>query len=520
MEERKILKDCEYKSYDWANKPVIAESLFREYDLRNPIQTMTDGDKTTPASVNIDGYRVLGQAYGTYVQQKLKQNKIVVANDYRSYSRGLAYAFITGMLASGVDVIDIGTQLTPVLYFAQYHFDLLGGVIITASHNDNGWAGLKIAKGLSQTFEPDDIIEYKKMVYAGKFLSGQGNYARVYDFKDVYLKDIEEKVKPWLGKKKLKIVVSGGNGGGGLYLEELLTKLDFEVVPIYNKLDWDFPNFNPNPEHLKFLELLGEEVRKVGADFGIGTDGDGDRLGLVDENGKEIFADRAGLFIARYLVENTPEPKQKIIVDVKSTGASTLDPVLQKHKTEVIFWKTGHSYIKAATQKHNALAGFERSGHFFLRGKYGRGYDDGTLSAAWIAIILSNSDKPLSVMVADQPNSYQSPTLSPAVKDDKEKYEIVDKVTAYFKNLQEKGEKFAGLAIEDLITVNGVRFVFEDGAWGLIRASSNLPTLVITCESFNTKREMYNIMEAIQDHLKQYDIGKYDQEMPPYEKEK
>ena len=519
MVDKKILKECKYKSYDWANKPVITESLFREYDLRNPIKPMLKGGKEVPASINAEGFRVLGQSYGTYVQRKLKQEKIVVASDYRSYSRGLTYAFSTGVLASGIDVVDIGTKLTPVLYFAQYSLDLPGGAMITASHNDNGWAGLKVAKGLSKTFGPEDVIEYKDIVYSEKYSEGQGTYARKHGFKEDYIKDIVDSLKPALGKKKLKIVISGGNGGGSIFLAEALNALGFNIIPINNELDWEFPHFNPNPEHLEFMRSLGKKVKEEGADLGLSVDGDGDRLGVVNEKGEEVFSDRIGLFVARYLCQDADKKEQKIIIDVKSTGAYKQDKVLQDSQAEIIFCKTGHSYVKAATQEHDALAGFEKSGHFFLRDKYGRGYDDGILSTAWVATILSRSDKTLSEELAQQPKSYQSPTLEPSVNDDKEKYETADKVIAHFENLQKKKEKFAGLKIEELITVNGIRFMLEGGAWGLVRASSNQPNLVITCESFNTKREMYDIMEAIQEHLKQYNIGEYDQEMPPYEEE-
>ncbi|MBU1178704.1 phosphomannomutase/phosphoglucomutase [Patescibacteria group bacterium] len=517
---KNILLKSKYKSSDWANRPVIAKSLFREYDLRNPIKPMLKGGKEVPASINAEGFRVLGQAYGTYAQKKLEQKKIVVANDYRSYSRGLTYAFITGVLATGIDVVDIGTQLTPVLYFAQYHLDLPGGAMITASHNDNGWSGLKIAKGLSQTFGPDDIIEYKDLVYGEKFATGAGNYQREDGLRDDYIKDIVDKLKPTLGNRKLKIVISGGNGGGGIFLEKVLTDLGFTIIPVNNDPDWDFPHFNPNPEHLEFLRSLGKKVKAEQADLGLSIDGDGDRLGVVNNKGEEVFSDRIGLFIARYLVEDTQRAKQNIIIDVKSTGAYQQDSILKKQQTNVIFCKTGHSYVKTATQENDALAGFEKSGHFFLRDKYGRGYDDGVLSAAWVATILSHSDKSLADLLAEQPKSYQSPTLEPAVNNDKEKYEIVDQVIKYFQGLQKDKKKFAGLAITELITVNGIRFMLEGGAWGLVRASSNQPNLVITCESFNTRREMYDIMEATQEHLASYNIGEYDQEMPPYEDKK
>lgn len=520
MKKKRILKECRHKSYDWASKPVILDSMFREYDLRNPISDVEKGGKPVLAGVNADGFRALGQAYGTYAQKVLKQEKIVVANDYRYYARGMAYAFITGALSTGVDVIDIGTQITPALYFAQYHFDLAGAAMITSSHNDNGWSGIKLAKGLSQTFEPEDIMAYKKLVYSEDYLEGQGSYERAYGFKDTYVADLYKTVKGSMGKRKLKIVISGGNGGGGTYLEELFSKLGFDVVPVMNELDWDFPNGNPNPEHIAFLNGMKDKVREEKADFGVGVDGDGDRIGVVNEKGEEVFADRVGLMIARYLLEDSKEKGRNFVIDVKATGAYAIDPILKKYDTGVIFVKTGHSYVKAGTQQHDSLAGFEKSGHFFLRGKYGRGYDDSLISAAWVAMLLSGSKKALSELIDEQPKSYQSLTLEPSVTDDVVKYEIMEKILKHFQDLHKKGEKFAGLGIEELITVNGVRFILEGGAWGLVRASSNQPNMVITAESFRTRREMYDIIEAIQEVLAGYDdIGEYDQAMPPYEGE-
>jgi len=519
MKKEKILTKAEFKSYDWANSPVIAENLFREYDLRNATKPLKKGGKDIEAGINVDGYRILGQAYGTYVQNKLKQKKIVVSNDYRSYSRGLTFAFITGVMSTGVEVIDIGVTLSPILYFAQHHFNLPGAAVVTASHNDNGWTGLKLANGLSKTFEPEDILEYKKLVYSGNFLKGKGSYERFEGIKEIYLNDIIKKYKSHIGKRKLKIVVSTANGGAGEFLPELIEKLGFEVIKINCDLDWDFPKFNPNPENVKFLEELGRSVKENKADLGVAADGDGDRFGVVDEKGKEIFSDRAGLFIARYLSEKVPN--KAVVIDVKSTGAYALDPILKKNNNKVVFSKTGHSYVKAKTRELDALAGFEKSGHFFLRHKFGYGYDDGCISAAIFCAILSNHEEPLSELIKQQPESFQSPTMEPVVANDKIKYEIVDKVTKELLEMKKKGEKFAGQNIKEIITINGSRVILEDGSWGLVRASSNLPVLVVVVESFSTKKLLYDIFDEIQKHLEKYGIKEenYDQLLPPYKGE-
>jgi phosphomannomutase/phosphoglucomutase len=512
----KANKDAEFKSYEWINTPVIGENMFREYDLRNPMIPMQKGAKEVNAGVNTEGMFVLGKAYGTYVQKVLKEKKIAVSCDYREYSKGNAYAFMMGVISTGVDVLDIGVTLTPIMYFSQYYFNLKGGAMVTSSHNDNGWTGLKLAKGLSQTFEPEDIQEYKKLVYSGQFLEGKGKYEKFEGIKEFYYSHIKETVKKHIGKRKLKVVVSGANGGGSLFLSEIIEQLGFKVLKFECELDWNFPKFNPNPENLKFINAIGEFVRKNKADLGVAIDGDGDRFGAVDENGEFIFADRAALFIARYLVQQS-QPEQKIVIDVKSTGAFSRDTVLNERKTRIVFAKTGHSYVKAKSREIDALSGFEKSGHFFFRKEFGKGYDDGCMSAAWFTAIMSNQKKTLSQAIQEQPKSYQSPTMEPSTTNDKVKYEIVDQVTKKFQKMKEKKELFAGKKIKELITINGVRVILENDSWGLIRASSNQPVLVMTAESFSSRREMYDIVEAIQKILSQFkDVGEYDQTLPPY----
>ena len=517
--KEKVLKNSEFKSYEWADKPVVLESMFREYDLRNTIVPIEKHGKVVDPGVNIEGYRALGQAYGKYVQEKMGQKKVVVSCDYRSYSKGMAFAFMMGIMSTGVDVVDIGVTLSPILYFAQHHFNLEGGAMITASHNDNGWTGVKLANGISKTFEPEHILEYKKMVYSGDFPEGKGGYERFYGIKDIYLKDILDKYKDLLGERKLKVVVSTGNGGAGEFLPEVIREFGFEVIEVHCEMDWDFPLCDPNPENVNFLTDMGKAVLENKADLGVAADGDGDRFGLVDENGKMVSADRAGLFIARYLSEKVQD--RNVVIDVKSTGAYMIDPVLKKNKINVEFTKTGHSYVKAASRKLDALAGFEKSGHFFLRDKFGYGYDDACLSCAMFCSILTNYDKPISELIKEQPHSFQTPTMEPAVDDDSVKYEIVGRLTKHFEEMAKSTEKFAGRDIKEIITVNGVRVVLDDGSWGLIRASSNNPHLVIVCESFSTKKLMYDIFGEINGHLEKEGITKdhYDQLLPPYDGE-
>jgi phosphomannomutase/phosphoglucomutase len=511
-----ILKQAKYKSIEWMNCPVIAESLFREYDLRNPMKPLMKGNSEVPASVNENGFRVLGQAFGTYVQQKMNQKKVIVCNDYRYYSRSMAYAFITGLMSTGIHVVDIGTALTPVLYFSQYHLKNEAAAMITASHNDNGWTGLKLANGYTKTFEPEHILEFKKIVYSGEFISGNGSYEVYEGIKDAFVNDITSRCNKYKGSRKLKVAVACGNGGPSEFLPDIIEKLGFDVIKVHCDLDWDFPYFNPNPENLEFLRDLGKQVKENNCDLGIAADGDGDRFGVVDETGHEIFSDRAGLFIARFIASKNPN--RKMVIDVKSTGAFALDSVLKENNIDVRFTKTGHSYVKASSRNLDAIAGFEKSGHFFLRGDFGYGYDDACLSAATFCSILSTTDKKVSELLSEQPKSFQSPTMEPHVANDTIKYEISDAITSEFLDMKKNDKTFAGQKIKDIITVNGARVILEDGSWGLVRASSNQPVLAVVIESFSSKKVMYDIFDEIQSHLSKHNVKveDYDQTLPPY----
>ena len=257
-------------------------------------------------------------------------------------------------------------------------------------------------------------------------------------------------------------------------------------------------------------------VREAGADLGVGVDGDGDRLGIVDDRGEEVFSDKVGLLLARHLISKVrgEKEKPKFVIDVKSTYL--FEKMVKPLGAEVIWEKTGHSYIKAAVRNNGATAGFERSGHMFFSPPSGRGYDDATLSGLIFAAMLSEQEKSLSKLLAELPKSYQSPNMQPHV-DDTVKYDLVAKLLAQYEEDFKQGRQLAGVAMEKLITINGIRVQFADDSWFLVRASSNTPTLVILGESFSSRKRLYEMMEEVFARLKKFpEVGEFDQLMPPY----
>ncbi|MCP4727789.1 MAG: phosphomannomutase/phosphoglucomutase [bacterium] len=496
-----IVEELRYNSAEFFQKALIKPAGFREYDVRWLI------DK----ELNYTGLTILGQAYGTYLQKEYSIEKIVVGHDFRKYSQNVKNAFVNGLLSSGMDVVDIGLCLSPTLYFAQYHLGIKGGAMITASHNENGWTGIKLCYDLSKTLVPDDIKKFKDIVYSGDFLTGKGTYALETSVQEEYIKDVASKADTG---RKLKVVIATGNGTAGMYTPEIFRLAGHEVVEQHVEPDWEFPNFNPNPEDISFLKDIGQKVRDVNADLGIGIDGDGDRLGVVDENGEEIFSDKIGLLVARDIAPK--HPGSKFIIDVKSTGLFKVDDIINSNDCEIIIWKTGHSYIKSKVHETGSIAGFEKSGHFFFNDPYGRKYDDGTLSSIIFANIISNQDKPVSHLLEALTKSYNSPTMAPYV-DDNRKYDVVQQMVELYQKDKDSGTKIAGIAIEDLITVNGVRVQYEDKSWGLVRASSNKPSLVVVAESFTTRKRMYDIFEDIVSKLEiAGGTGDWDQKLPDY----
>jgi len=393
-------------------------------------------------------------------------------------------------------------------YFAQFELDVPAVAMVTASHNDNGWTGVKMGAQRPVTFGPEEMGRLKEIVLSGKFrLADGGSYRFVENFGARYLDDLARGVN---FTRKMKVVAACGNGTAGAFAPRLLERLGCEVVPLDIELDYTFPRYNPNPEDLEMLHAMADKVRESGADVGLGFDGDGDRCGVVDNNGDEIFADKIGVMLARDL--SKIYPGARFVVDVKSTGLFATDPVLIERGVVADYWKTGHSYIKRRVSETKALAGFEKSGHFFFNAPVGRGYDDGLLTAIHVLEMLNrNPDKSMARLYADLPKTWGSPTMSPHCGDEI-KYGVVEKVTARFQAMQAQGVPFLGGPIRDLVTVNGVRVTVGDGTWGLVRASSNKPELVVVVESPASEARMREMFKALDEVLRENpEVGAYNQ---------
>jgi len=473
---------------------------FREYDAR----WLYEQD------INLAGIENLGKGLGTQIKIHTKKEnpRIIVGHDYRSYSEEIKTALKKGLLSTGCNIEDVGLSLSPMVYFAQFNLDADGVAMVTASHNENGWTGVKmgIKKGL--THGPEEMKELKEITLNQNFLIGEGSEKQIQDFQKVYKNDLIEKNKI---NKKIKAVVACGNGTAGIFAPDILRGIGCEVVELDCNLDWSFPKYNPNPEDLEMLHEIAKAVKENNADIGFGFDGDGDRVGVIDNEGNEIFSDKIGLLIARNL--SNKHKNSKFVVDVKSTGLYSKDKVLLENNCETIYWKTGHSHIKRKVNTEKALAGFEKSGHFFFNQPLGYGYDDGINSAIHVCHLLDNQNKKMSEIISELPNTFQTPTMAPFCKDD-EKYEVVEGMIKEFEKLKENSVKIDDQEIQDILTVNGIRFSFEDGSWGLIRASSNKPSLVIVTESPTSNERKKKIFDFIDNLLqKTGKIGEYDQKI-------
>ena len=471
---------------------------FREYDAR----------WLYPKDINKEGIKNVGQGLGSQIILKTnKSPRVIVGHDYRSYSEEVKKKLMEGLIDTGCNIEDIGLALSPTVYFAQFNLDADAVAMVTASHNENGWTGIKmgIEKGL--THSPAEMNELKKIVLEKKFIKGKGSYKEIKGFKDIYINNlIKGKIK-----KKLKVVVACGNGTAGIFAPKVLKEIGCEIVELDCNLNYNFPKYNPNPEDLRMLHDISESVRKNNADVGFGFDGDGDRVGIIDNNGKEIYSDKVGLLIARNLAPNYKN--KKFIVDVKSTALFAKDKILLENNCETIYWKTGHSHIKRKVNEVKALAGFEKSGHFFFNQPLGYGYDDGINSAIQVCRLLDNQNKKISEIINELPKTYQTPTMAPFCKDE-EKYKVVESLVKEVQNLKASNTKIDDQKIADILTVNGVRFSLEDGSWGLIRASSNKPSLVVVTESPTSDKRKKKIFEFIDRMLqKTGKVGDYDQKI-------
>ena len=486
--------------------PLVKPTGFREYDARwwfNGIGAERDPE------LNLSGVQALGLGMATLFHELGVEPKVVTGHDFRSISEPIKNALILGLTQGGCEVLDVGLALSPMVYWSQFELDAPCCAMVTASHNENGWTGVKMGANKPLTFGPDEMGRLKNIVLNGDFKPRHGGtHRRVEGIREKYIASTAEGVSI---KRPLKVIAACGNGTAGAFAPDALRAMGVDVIEMDCNLDMTFPKYNPNPEDSEMLHAMAEAVREHGADVALGFDGDGDRCGVVDNTGEEIFADKIGLMLARDL--SREYPNAAFVVDVKSTGLYKTDPVLKENGATVDYYKTGHSYIKRRTTDLSALAGFEKSGHFFFRPPIGLGYDDGLIAAKAILEMLDrNPDKSMSDLKSELGVAYTSLTMSPHC-DDELKYDVIDRMVAEYEGL--KGTEILGREVVDVNTVNGARVTLSDRSWVLVRASSNKPELVVVVESMESADDMRALFrDEVKPRLgKHPEVGAYNQEI-------
>ena len=487
-------------TWEFLRDAMITPTGFREYDARWKY----------PDEINLPGITALGLGLGTQMQRRGIEPVIAVGNDYRDYSLAIKNALILGLMRAGITVKDIGPALSPMAYFSQFYLDVPAVAMVTASHNPNGWTGVKMGFERPLTHGPEEMAELRDIVLGGH---GEPRPGGAYEFvdgvKEAYIDDL---VGDFRMSRKLKVVCATGNGTASAFAPEILRRIGVDVVPSHNELDYTFPNYNPNPEDMHMLHDMADTLKTTGADLALGFDGDGDRCGVVDDEGEEIFADKVGVIMARDL--SKLYPGSTFVADVKSTGLFASDPELKAHGVKADYWKTGHSHMKRRVKELGALAGFEKSGHYFLAEPVGRGYDCGMRVAVEICKLMDrNPGMSMSDLRKALPRTWSTPTMSPHCADT-EKYDVLARLVEKLVAKHEAGETLAGRKIDSVVTVNGARVILDNGSWGLVRASSNTPNLVVVCESAESENELRAIFAEIDAVIRtEPAVGEYDQKI-------
>ncbi|KPJ71833.1 hypothetical protein AMJ50_00360 [Parcubacteria bacterium DG_74_3] len=453
--------------------------MFREYDIRG---------RVSPKELEEENCRTIGKGFGSFLKRK-NVREAVVGFDAREYSARLKDAFVSGIISTGVNVVEIGQVLVPIAYFAQHFLKIKGVAMVTASHNPNGWSGFKLGYNFDTTLLPEDIKKLYQSILKEDFPRGHGSLKKEPEIIQVYGDYVISKVNL---KKSLKVVVNTGNGTAGPIVPPILRKAGLQVVEQFCDINFNFPHHEPNPAALEAIEALSSKVKEIKADIGLGFDGDGDRLGVVDERGGVVWPDRYLILLARRVLKE--KPGSSVVFDVKCSQA--LIEEIEKQGGKPVMWKTGHSYIKEKAKEVNASLAGERSGHIFYRHGY-YGYDDAVFAALKLLEYLSGQDKTISEIMKSTPQYFISPAWHADCADEV-KYKLVEKLTKEFK--KEYGQ-------DRVIDINGARVKFDDG-WGLVRASSNLPVLVLVFES-KTKKGLERIESIFRQKLAKYPkVGK------------
>jgi phosphomannomutase/phosphoglucomutase len=445
--------------------------MFREYDIRG---------RVADEELNAASAEWIGRGFGTFLARRGIED-MVVGYDCRFGSVEIKDGLVAGLRGTGRNVIMVGMCLTPMMYWSQYRFKVNGGAMVTGSHNPKGWNGLKLAAGLSSTLVADEIQDLYRLIEREDFERGRGDYSEVTIFDD-YATDLTSRVRV---VRPLKVVIDTGNGTAGAFAPRVFRDAGLTVIEQFTDLDPDFPNHEPDPARTDTVEALGRRVRAERADLGLAFDGDGDRFGVVDEHGQVIWPDRYMILLARQVLERSPGGK--IVFDVKCSQA--LEDDIRAHGGNPIMWKTGHSHIKAKLREEKAALAGEMSGHIFFVENY-YGFDDGLYAALRFVEYVAARGEPLSAIMAGTPSYLSTPAINVKCADE-DKYRVVESLTADFKR-----------DFKRVIDINGARVVFEDG-WGLVRASSNLPELVLRFEA-RTPERLAEIKQTFRRYLERY----------------
>lgn len=449
----------------------LKRTMFREYDIRG---------RETPDELSEQALFLIGQAYGTFLRRR-SISRLVAGHDCRATSTQFHQALVEGLVSTGCEVLDVGMVTTPMLYWSQYHFQTLGGAMVTASHNPVGWNGVKLAVGYSLTTNSRQIQEIYDSIEQGDFLKGQGRVVPA-PIEDAYVDDLLKRVRI---QGRPRILLNTGNGTAGKIGPRLLREAGCELVELHTRIDPTFPHYTANPSSVEMMEDTGKNVRSSKSQMGVAIDADGDRVGITDETGKTIWPDLFMIPLIRSLLRE--KPGSKIIFDVKCSAA--LEEDILSHGGVPIMWKTGHSFIKEKIAEEKADLALEGSGHIFLvHGYYG--FDDALYVALKLIEALSHENASLSKILETAPQWYASPVYN-AYCDDAEKYKLAQELTAKFKR--------EGYPVVDL---SGARVSFGDG-WGLVRPSSNLPQLVLRFEG-RTPQRLQDIEQMFRQLLKSY----------------
>ena len=447
--------------------------IFREYDIRGVVgKDILEEDVVR-----------IGKAYGSLLN-KLNKKIVSVGRDCRQTSEKFAQLFIQGIISTGCDVIDIGTCPTPVLYFSIQHLNLEGGAMVTASHNPPEYNGFKLLSG-TDSIHSQGLQDIRIIVENNEFVQGDGKVIQkdvITPYKDYILNNINI-------KRPIKVGIDAGNGTGGITALPVLKDLGCEVHDIYCDMDGTFPNHEADPTQKKNLLGLIKLVKEKGLDLGVGYDGDGDRIGVVDKNGEVIYGDQLMVIYAREILERNP--KATFISEVKCSMVMYDD--IRNHGGNAIMWRTGHSLIKKKMKEENAALAGEMSGHMFFKDRF-LGFDDALYATCRLLEIMADTGFGVDELIQDLPKTFTTPEIRVDCSDEI-KFDVVEKIVAHFK------------AKQDVIDIDGLRALYDDG-WGLVRASNTQPALVLRFEALSKKRldeirqEIESVLKTIIEEIK------------------